>query len=117
MIINLLKTELIIISETRDYDGLIKTDKRLTELKKLKFNDLDKIVQRYDIKKYHLTHTGNLTKEYLINGIISHEKMLLGKKQTEMIIDNKSYFIETTTKFILVTKRNIDNKEIYNIKK
>jgi len=43
--------------------------------------------------------------------------MLLGKKQTEMIIDNKSYFIETTTKFILVTKRNIDNKEIYNIKK
>ena len=108
--------ELIMISKTRDHVCPIRTNKRLIELKKLKFDELEKIVQRHDIKKYHLTHTGILTREYLINGIISHENMLLGKKQTEIIIDSKSYFIETISKFILITKKNADNKEIYNIK-
>lgn len=111
--------ELIVISQTRDHDCEIRTKKRLTELKKLSFNELEIIIDQYYIKRYNLKQ-GNLVKEDLINGIILHEKMLLGNKQTEMIIniDNKakSYFIETANKFVLVTKKNLNNREIYNVK-
>ena len=111
--------ELIIISKTRDHDCPIRTKKRLIELNKLNVNELDKIVQQCGIKKYNLK-LGNITKKDLINGIILHEKMLLGDKQTELTIkidnQNKSYFIKTINKFILVTKKNIDYKEFYNIK-
>ena len=112
--------ELIVISETRDHDCQVRTKKRLTELKKLKIYEVEKIIENYGIIKWNVNPGENVTKEHLISGIILHEKMSLGNKQTQLIINidnqNKSYFIETANKFILVTKKNIDNREIYNIR-
>ena len=74
-------SELIIISETRDHDCQIRTKKRLIELNKLNVNELDKIIDQYGIIKWNINPERNVTKEHLINGIILHEKILLGNKQ------------------------------------
>lgn len=112
-------SDLIRISQTRDHDCPIRTQKRLTELKKLNFKELEKIIEKYGIIRYRMIY-GTLTKEILIQGIISHEQILLGNKQTKIIINidnqNKSYFIETISKFLSVTKTTIENEEFYNIK-
>lgn len=108
-------SELIIISQIKNYDCPIRTNKRLIELKKLNFKELEKIIERYNIITHRLIY-GTLTRELLIKGIISHE-ILLENKQTEIIINidnqNKSYFIKTISNFVSVTKRHL--AEIYNI--
>lgn len=110
-------SELKIISRTKNHDCSIRTQKRLIELKKLNFKELEKIIDGYGIITHRLFQ-GILTKELLTKGIISHE-ILLGNKQTEIIINidnqNKSYFIKTISKYISVTKININNKETYMI--
>ena len=117
--------ELIIISRTRDHDCPNQTKKRLTELKKLKSYEIDKIIYKYSISKWNMVANfgPSLTGDDYINGIILHEKMLLGGKQTEILINignqTKSYFIKTISKFISVTKGNMphfDRKEFYDIK-
>lgn len=110
-------SDLIIISRKKSNDCPIRTQKRLTELKKLNFKELEKIIDGYGIITHRLVR-GIITKEILIKGIISHE-ILLENKLTEIIINidnqNKSYFIKTIRNFVSVTKRYLDDNEIYII--
>lgn len=106
---------------SRTIDCPIETNKRLTELNQLNFKELEQIVVRCGIQRYRLNIGGGLlTKDHLINGIILYENIYSGNKPTEIIINidnqNKSYFINTISKFVEITKKTIENKEIYNIK-
>ena len=109
-------TELIFISKSRDNDCSIRIKKRLTELNELKVAEINKILEMSGI----INPEKNSTKENSINDIVLHEKMLLGNKKTQIMItiDNKikTYFVETSNNFNLITRKIIDNKEIYNVR-
>src|SRR5436190_11161931 len=97
------KMSCIVISNKRDCDH--NSHKRKIYLKKLKLNEIHDIIKQYDITEKHELKP---YKETLIDGIILYEKMLLGGKQTELIINidnqNKSFFIHTQNKLVLVTR-------------
>ena len=74
----------------------------------LKINQINEIIKKYCITE---KHEHELSKMNLINGIVLHEKMMFGGKQTklEINIDNKikSYYIETKNNMILVKNLNL----------
>jgi len=113
----------IIISTKRD-DNLSNFVHTSTDLKKLKMNELRDIIKKYGINE---VHERRLLKLDLIFGIIKHEELSAGGKQTELNLNvngfSKSYFIETKNNLIQIKKhkvkkygvKTVDNLEFYYI--
>jgi len=108
-------SDAIIISLTRENNNDITLKKRLTQLKKLKIADINYTIAGYNIKSRNINSGFKANKDMLINAIILHEKMLLGGRQTEIINNNTSYWIQTENNLISIRKETHIVDDIYYV--
>lgn len=111
----------IIISTKRD-NNPANFVHNYNDLNKLKMKRIRDIIKKYGIAEIH---EERLFKKDLIYGIIQHEGMSVGCKQTELNLNvdgfSKSYFIETKNNLIKKHKvkkygvKTVDNLELYYI--